>query len=173
MIEAWFDGCCEPTNPGGHAAYGALVQVDGVTVFSDGAYVCGGPTASNNVAEYSGMLSVLRWIDEHAGESAQKIIIRGDSKLVINQLAGKWNTNCATCGKPLTRCACGKRTKGLYYPFYEKCRDLFAVVSKRHKIVLMWVPREHNDICDVLSKGVLKDRGVEFKIQPELTHANS
>jgi ribonuclease HI len=171
LIEAWADGACEPVNPGGHAAYGALVKVNGETVFSEGVYVCGGPMASNNVAEYAGMLAVLRWIDKYAGQAATKIIIRGDSKLVINQLSGKWNTNCTNCGKPLKRCFCGKKTPGLYYPYYEQCRDLFAVVSRRHKITLTWIPREQNDVCDVLSKGVLKERGVEFKIQPEVVSA--
>ena len=30
MIEGWFDGVCEPKNPGGHAAWGALVKRDGM-----------------------------------------------------------------------------------------------------------------------------------------------
>lgn len=167
MFEAWFDGCCEPTNPGGHAAYGAVVQKDKHTVFSEGEYVCSGPTASNNVAEYAGMLSVLRWIDANAGEAAEQITIRGDSKLVINQLSGAWNTNCTKCGKPLKRCFCGEKSPGLYYPFYLQARDLFDVLKKRHKIKLVWVPREQNSICDVLSKSVLKNRGIQFKIQPE------
>jgi len=168
MIEAWFDGCCEPKNPGGHAAYGALVKIDGQTVFSEGKYVCGGPTASNNVAEYSGILALLRWIEANAGEECKQITIRGDSKLVINHLAGKWNTNCTNCGNPLKRCFCGKKTPGLYFPYYEQARDLFAVLNRRHKIKLQWVPRDENSICDVLSKAVLKDRGVKFRIQPEV-----
>ena len=32
---------------------------------------------------------------------------------------------------------------------------------------LEWIPREQNDICDVLSKKVLHDMGVVFKLQPE------
>lgn len=166
MIEAWFDGCCEPVNPGGSAAYGALIKINGVTVFSEGVHVCTGKEASNNVAEYSGMLSVLRWIERNVDE-ASKITIRGDSKLVINQLGGKWGTNCANCGKKLQKCFCGNKTPGLYYPIYEQCKALYAVVIRRHKITLEWIPREQNEICDVLSKGVLKERGVEFKIQPE------
>lgn len=167
LIEAWFDGVCEPINPGGHAAYGALVKVDGMTMFSEGGYVCHGSTASNNVAEYSGMLTVLKWLDSNAGAQPIKITIRGDSKLVINQLSGAWNTNCTKCGKALKRCCCGETTPGLYYSFYRDARDLLAVLQMRHKITLTWIPRNENDICDVLSKQVLKDRGIEFRIQPE------
>jgi ribonuclease HI len=157
----------EPSNPGGHAAYGALVKVNGETKFSEGGYVCHGPTASNNVAEYSGMLSVLRWLDANAGPEPIEILIRGDSKLVINQLAGAWNTNCTKCGKPLKRCFCGQTTPGLYYPIYEKARDLLAVLKTRYKIKLTWIPRDENAICDVLSKKVLLDMGIVFRIQPE------
>jgi hypothetical protein len=31
-----------------------------------------------------------------------------------------------------------------------------------------WVPREQNADCDVLSKKVLLDRGIQFRIQPEV-----
>ena len=165
--ECWFDGCCEPKNPGGHASYGALIQKYGQTVFSEGEYVCGGPEASNNVAENAGAMAVIKWLDQNAGESALKIIIRGDSKLVINQLSGRWNTNCTKCGKAIKKCLCGKPTPGLYYPFYVQAKELFGKLSRRHKVTLTWIPREQNDICDVLSKGVLKGRGVEFKIQPK------
>ncbi len=42
MIEAYFDGVCEPCNPGGHVAYGAAVIVNGQTVLEEGKYVGGG-----------------------------------------------------------------------------------------------------------------------------------
>ena len=171
MIECWFDGVCEPKNPGGHAAYGALIKVDGETVLREGGYVCNGPTASNNLAEYSGILAVLRWLDQNAGASPVKITIRGDSNLVINQLSGAWNTNCTKCRKPLKRCSCATPTPGLYFPFYEQARDLLAALTKRHKITLTWIPRKENEICDVLSKAVLKERGIEFKIQPKAANA--
>lgn len=33
MIEAFFDGCCEPVNPGGTAAYGAVILKDGKKIW--------------------------------------------------------------------------------------------------------------------------------------------
>ena len=31
LIEAWFDGACEPVNPGGTASYGVIVTRNGET----------------------------------------------------------------------------------------------------------------------------------------------
>ena len=30
-----------------------------------------------------------------------------------------------------------------------------------------WIPRDKNNVCDELSKKILKDMGVVFRIQPE------
>ena len=144
MIEGWFDGCCEPRNPGGHAAWGAAVHVDGASVYREGGYCGVGPKMSNNVAEYSAFCAVARECLKHEGV----IWIRGDSKLVVMQLTGKWNIN-----------------GGLYMPFHQEAKALWAQIKDRAK--LTWIPREQNDVCDVLSKKVLKDMGVVFKLQPE------
>lgn len=168
-IEAWFDGCCEPVNPGGFAAWGALVKIDGVKAWEDGVLVCRGPKASNNVAEYSGALAAMKFINKHLGENiCHSLTIRGDSKLVIHQLDGSWNVNCTRCTKPLFRCHCGKKTPGLYFPFYEQAKaELDALKRKVKRLNLVWIPREENSECDVLSKGVLLRMGVKFRIQPE------
>ncbi len=34
---AFFDGACEPVNPGGTASYGVVVKSNGVTIFTDSA----------------------------------------------------------------------------------------------------------------------------------------
>lgn len=101
-IEAWFDGCCEPVNPGGYAAWGALVKINGEKVWEDGKLVGHGDGMSNNVAEYSGCLAAMRFINERLGDGiAPHMVLRGDSKLVIHQLDGSWNTNCTRCKKPI------------------------------------------------------------------------
>ena len=144
MLEAWFDGCCEPRNPGGHAAWGAIMFRGKEKVCESAGYCGTGPQMSNNVAEYSGVTAILEWL-----QSENDIcMIRGDSKLVIMQLSGKW-----------------KIRGGLYVPFYQKAKSLYDPIKER--VSFKWVPREENAICDVLSKGVLKDRGITFKIQPE------
>lgn len=144
MIEAWFDGCTEPVNPGGHGAWGALVKIDGETVFAKGGYVGHGKHVSNNVSEYSAFIAVAEECLKHSGV----VIIRGDSKLVVMQLQGRWRVN-----------------GGLYMPFYKQAKFLWDKLKDRAQLV--WVPRKDNEICDVLSKKVLKDMGIKFRLQPE------
>lgn len=143
-IEAWFDGCCEPENPGGHAAYGALVKVNGEIKFSGGEYVGFGDGISNNVAEYSGVACVLREIAKYEGQA----IVRGDSKLVIQQLSGRWKIH-----------------GGMYVPYYQAAMELLKPIKGR--VIFEWIRRNFNQECDDLSKKVLRDRGVRFMIQPE------
>lgn len=137
MIEAWFDGACEPTNPGGHASCASLVKVDGAVVQESGRYIGCGPLMSNNVAEYFGFIDAVLQVKKYTGPA----IIRGDSKLVINQLLGLW----AAKG-------------GLYMPCYESAASLFA--TERERVTLMWISREENEACDALSKAVLIERGI-------------
>jgi ribonuclease HI len=79
-IEGWFDGACCP-NPGGHAAWGALLKIDGATLKRWNGYLAPGRT-SNNVAEYAGLIAVLKEITQHPGPA----IIFGDSMMVIRQM---------------------------------------------------------------------------------------
>lgn len=157
LIEGWFDGCCEPRNPGGSAAYGALLKVDGVYRWSAGVFVGAGDPMSNNVAEYSGCVAVMEQIEKLYDSGVRgKVIIRGDSKLVIGHLHGfngkKWKMN-----------------GGRYLPIYQAALPLYRrLVEKfgKKNFKMEWIPREKNDECDVLSKQILLDRGVEFRIQP-------
>jgi ribonuclease HI len=134
----------EPTNPGGHAAYGVLIKVGGEVVLAAGHYVGNGPGMSNNVAEYSGMIRILEELPKYPGPAK----VFGDSKLVIMQLNRRWEVH-----------------GGLYVPYYEKARVLYE--KERERIVTTWIPRTLNSECDRLSKQVLLDRGVKFRIQPE------
>lgn len=149
LIEAWFDGCCEPYNPGGHASFGALIKVDGETVWQQSGYVGNGVKMSNNVAEYAGAIACMKQMVGMKFNNSPKhrIVMRGDSKLVINQLQGFWRVR-----------------GGLYVPHYKKAHRLH---SDFNNIFLEWVPRDKNGEADVLSKQVLKDRGVEFRLQSE------
>jgi probable phosphoglycerate mutase len=73
-------------NPG-PAAYGALVR-DAATgaVIAEDARTLG--VATNNVAEYSGLVAGLRLAVEHAPGAA--VEVRMDSKLVVEQMSGNW-----------------------------------------------------------------------------------
>jgi ribonuclease HI len=134
----------EPKNPGGHAAWGALVKIGGKDVYAQGGYCGVGPSMSNNVAEFAAFIAVAEECLKHPGV----ILIRGDSKLVVMLLNGKWKSH-----------------GGFYKPYYDKAKILWSQLKSRAK--LEWVSRVENSVCDYLSKQVLKDRGVVFKIQPE------
>src|SRR5258707_14443569 len=73
-------------NPG-PAAYGALVRdaATGQVIAQAGASI---GVATNNVAEYSGLISGLELAREYAPNAS--IEVRMDSKLVIEQMAGRW-----------------------------------------------------------------------------------
>jgi ribonuclease HI len=151
MIEAYFDGCCEPVNPGGTASYGAVIFVDGERVWECSELfvpVHGKEKhTSNNVAEYSGFLSILEWLLAN-NLDAMPARIHGDSKLVIEQMLGNW-----------------RMKKGFYIPVAKKAKETLKKFRKQPKLI--WIPREKNDIADELSKAELKKAGVEFRIQPE------
>ena len=150
LIEAWGDGVCEPRNPGGHAAYGILIKVDGKVVCGRGGYIGFGPKMSNNVAEYSAAISVF---DEILNRQLQGIVhLRMDSKLVICQLNGKWKVH-----------------GGFYVPYHHNAKHLLSVLKERVQgnVILEWIPREQNGECDTISKDVLRKHGIRFRIQPE------
>ncbi|MBA2717507.1 MAG: bifunctional RNase H/acid phosphatase [Propionibacteriales bacterium] len=74
-------------NPG-PAGYGAVLK-DPVTgaVIAEAAEAIG--RASNNVAEYRGLIAGLKLYAEHAAAGAS-LEVRMDSKLVVEQMAGRW-----------------------------------------------------------------------------------
>jgi probable phosphoglycerate mutase len=74
-------------NPG--VAAGGAVVVDestGVLIAQIGVYV---GHATNNVAEYSGMLAGVKFAIEHSSDDVG-IVVRMDSKLVVEQMSGRW-----------------------------------------------------------------------------------
>lgn len=147
MITVFFDGACEPKNPGGTASYGFIIQEDGKELYRESKIVCSGPTASNNVAEYNGLINALRWLYFNKHQD-KKILCKGDSMLVVQQMSGAWGIN-----------------KGLYVPYAEKCKDALKYFKD---ISLEWVSRDYN-IADDISKGALRAAGIKFRIQPEGT----
>jgi ribonuclease HI len=132
LIECWFDGACEPVNPNGHASYGALVRSGMRTLFSESGYVGFGEGMSNNVAEYAGIIAVMKFL---VGANVRQAIIFGDSKLVVKQMNGKWRAK-----------------GGAYIPFYKEAIKLRAQLPD---VVIQWIPRERNGEADYLSRQAL------------------
>jgi ribonuclease HI len=144
VIKAYFDGACEPINPGGHCGYGAVVfGDDGKVVWETAGYIPPGET-SNNVAEYTAFLQVLSYLKE-AELCRREIVIRGDSMLVIRQMFGHW-----------------RMKSGYYVAIARKAK---AMLSDFRFVRGEWIPRDQNGHADELSKLELKRRGVQFAIQ--------
>lgn len=146
---AFFDGACEPVNPGGVASYGAIIYANG-----DGVWSCSElyvpekgheRETSNNVAEYSGLLAVLDWFTAQKLYDAD-ITVHGDSKLVINQVFGTW-----------------KIKDGRYVPLAHDARRMAKDFKKMRGV---WIPRGENTVADELSKAALKAAGVKLRLQP-------
>ncbi|MEV6868322.1 bifunctional RNase H/acid phosphatase [Streptosporangium subroseum] len=114
-------------NPG-PAGYGAVVKdaVDG-QVLVEIAEAIG--TQTNNVAEYRGLIAGLRLLLDLAGDGAV-VEARMDSKLVIEQMAGRWKI----------------KNEGLRPLALEA-----AALARRLKVTWQWIPREKNKDADRLA----------------------
>lgn len=75
-------------NPG-PASYGYIIQSkDGVILHQEGKIL---GIQTNNVAEYTGVLSALTYIKEHFSKKApHQIKLIADSRLVVEQLSGRY-----------------------------------------------------------------------------------
>ncbi|MFI6595181.1 bifunctional RNase H/acid phosphatase [Nonomuraea sp. NPDC050536] len=115
-------------NPG-PAGYGAVVKdsVDG-QVLAEAAEAIG--IATNNVAEYRGLIAGLREVLRLGGEGAP-VAVRMDSKLVVEQMAGRWKI----------------KNEGLR-PLALEARDL---ATRLRVTEWTWIPRERNKHADRLA----------------------
>jgi probable phosphoglycerate mutase len=75
-----------------------------------------------------------------------EISVKGDSKLVIEQMFGTW-----------------KIKSGLYTELAHRAREL---LSRFTNIQGEWISRDLNDVADELSKAALKRAGVKLRLQP-------
>lgn len=165
----YFDGCCEPKNPGGTAGYGVAIfahdhtSKTGEIAHRHSGYIEASPTTSNNVAEYLAVRHALNYFLE-AGYQNEPIHFFGDSMLVICQLWGdprkdgrpKWKIHGVDIKK--------EQAPGRYAADAVAARDALKQFTRCQGF---WIPRAENDIADDLSKAELRRLGVEFRIQPE------
>lgn len=137
-IRVFFDGACEPCNPGGVATCGWVIYGVDDLVLTEGSLVVGdGPNTTNNVAEYNALGFSLRWLTDHLDKivDAGQVNIFGDSRLVVEQVGGNWK-----CNKDHLRA------------LRDRCRELMESLRKTHVVTLRWVPREENEAADALSR---------------------
>jgi broad specificity phosphatase PhoE/ribonuclease HI len=131
-------------NPG-PAAYGALIRdADTGEVLATKAETLG--IATNNVAEYSGLIAGIGLANEFAPDA--ELEVRMDSKLVIEQMAGRWKIKHPDM-KPLALTA---------------QRELAG-----RPVVWTWVPREDNKAADALVNAALdgKETGIAETSAPD------
>jgi ribonuclease HI len=154
----FFDGCCEPVNPGGTAGFGAVIfSGRDQRVWEHSGIVEASPTTSNNVAEYLAVNALLDWFVQR-GEQGRQIFVYGDSKLVVEQLWGRWKIHGIDTKLP------PDKPLGRYAPHAAQARE---TLKGFRNCSGFWIPRAENAIADDLSKAHLRAAGVEFRIQPE------
>jgi probable phosphoglycerate mutase len=113
-------------NPG-PAGYGAVVRdkLSGETLAERKGFV---GVATNNVAEYQGLIAGLR----AAGElNAETVDVRMDSKLVVEQMSGRWKIKHPSM-QPLAR-------------------EAQALARTFRTVTYEWIPRERNRQADRLA----------------------
>ena len=133
-VEVYFDGLCEPINPGGIATYGYVIYVNGVKIY-EGCGCAGagifGDDVTNNVAEYIALIKSLEWLIEN-GYTDTEVRVYGDSQLVIMQINGRYSVRSPRI-----------------VPLFNKVNRL---LSRFKSISLTWIPRDENKEADNLSK---------------------
>jgi ribonuclease HI len=132
LIEVYFDGLCQPINPGGISCYAFVVKSSGITIHSDYG-LAGEPfseDSTNNVAEYTALVRALQWLLEN-NLGSTKVEIKSDSQLIVNQLTGDYKVK-------------AKRIISLY-------KRVLLLRSKFQDIQIKWVPREKNREADRLT----------------------
>ncbi|MEV0298636.1 bifunctional RNase H/acid phosphatase [Nocardia sp. NPDC050710] len=119
-------------NPG-PAGYGAVVfDADHARVLAERREFVG--VATNNVAEYRGLIAGL----EAAAElGARTVDVRMDSKLVVEQMSGRWKVKHASM-----------------IPLADRARRLVAGFDR---VSFTWIPRSENSHADRLANEAMDD----------------
>jgi len=137
-LNLYFDGGCRPRNPGGIATSGWFMTDSTDKVVAEGAKVVadGGPKATNNYAEYCALgLGIRHLIDEKW--TGKSLTIRGDSRLIVEQVAGNW------------------RCKAEYLkPLLEKIKEYLGQLDIEDGWSIHWVGREYNNHAHTLAENV-------------------
>ncbi|WSQ08662.1 bifunctional RNase H/acid phosphatase [Streptomyces sp. NBC_01231] len=113
-------------NPG-PAGYGSVVldAATGETLAEAAEYI---GTATNNVAEYRGLLAGLR--AAHALDPTARVHVRMDSKLVVEQMSGRWK---------------------IKHPAMKPLATEASRVFPPSQVTYEWIPRERNKHADRLA----------------------
>lgn len=142
---AWFDGATKHTNPGLRGIGGIIKGPAGERIEVSEEVGEG----TNNEAEYLALAAVL---DAAIGAGVQKLIVYGDSQLVIRQCNGEWLI----------------KAKELV----PLCQTVQALKKQIPQLSLRWLPREENTEADILSKkalGVVDKESIDRTVWMKIT----
>ncbi|GAB0108134.1 bifunctional RNase H/acid phosphatase [Nocardia sp. JMUB6875] len=130
-------------NPG-PAGYGAVVyDADHVRVLAERREYLG--ITTNNVAEYRGLIAGL----EAAAElGAREVAVRMDSKLVVEQMSGRWKVKHESM-----------------IPLADRARRLVAGFDR---VSFTWIPRKENKHADKLANEAMDDAGTVAEVRDAL-----
>jgi ribonuclease HI len=115
-------------NPG-KAAYGAVIYENDKLVKEIGQFI---GQASNNVAEYEGLIAGLKAVNEI--DPAATILVKMDSKLVVEQMSGRWKVK---------------------HPNMQKLAKQAFAAHDPKLVSYQWIPREENSHADSILNDVL------------------
>lgn len=123
-----FDGSCSGTSVGCaiHVTHpsGEVCYAKGVAL---------GLNGTNNTAEYMGIITALDFLQDRP--EIKTAIVRGDSKLVIEQVSGRW-----VCRAPHLQ------------TFLAQAKSQMAALRRAGRdIAIEWVPREQNSHADAIA----------------------
>ncbi len=134
----YFDGLCEPRNPGGVATYGYLILDGGIRIREESGLVGAGmlgDDVSNNVAEYTAMIKGLEYLASRGYRG--EVAVRGDSQLTIRQMQGAYSVKAPRL-----------------IPLHQRAAELRRSFKE---VTFEWVPREANAEADLLSRRAFED----------------
>ncbi len=150
-IQIYFDGLCEPKNPGGIPVYAFIVSdLDSGQILGKEAGLAGEPwrvDVTHNFAEYTAAIRGVKWVREHV--PTNELLIYGDSELVINQLNKVYKVK-------------SQRIRPLYTELVGQLEGLSWKA--------VWVPRKRNDDADKLANKFYREYCIthEGKIMPTM-----
>jgi ribonuclease HI len=130
MIVAYIDGGARG-NPG-PAGYGVRIEDEMGELITEFSGFLG--SATNNVAEYNGLLAALRYAREHGH---RKVRIKSDSELLVKQMRGEYRV----------------KNAGLQ-PLFQQARTL---AEDFDRVVYEHVRREQNKDADRLANVAMDD----------------
>ena len=129
MIIGHFDGASR-SNPG-DAGAGAYIEEDGKILWQEARYL---GKKTNNEAEYTALIMLLTAAKEL---NLGKILIKGDSQLVIYQVTRKWK---------------------IRQPHLAELARQVWQLAEGLDVAFEWVRREENKYADMLSNKALDER---------------